>query len=467
MTILNEQQQTRAIEVLHEYLGAKKGEDGQTPVEADEILDINRKQLLEHKLVNIVDDYLNGRIELADFKTQVDSINKRNQYWGFKGPKGQMFFNMVVNVADDLDELDQELKAAIAVPVNEQIASSRIKTFTRYVNRLREDWLEEGNSKYKAPKMGSIVFFLSYFWQIQQAEIWPVYYTTAVNALSDMNIWVSSDNSADDYIAFKQINEELMVLFSQETGQQFNLYGVEHVLYFKSEAPYQPLKAAHDDDAPASLPSLKPEEPEEDYVEKHLTHLPDSYIPPIIAILPQIAQNSPELDEAAKRSGTSLPRAFEKNINVAFTILGYETKLLGQDAGRVPDGLARAEDDNYAIIWDAKVRANGYSMGTDDRTIKEYIITQSRDFRRKRSLRNIYYAIISSKFADDFDDSIRNIKMETDVSEVCLIEAGALVAMIDAKLRTPQQITLGADGLQRLFTTSGILTVDMVREYLY
>ena len=105
-------------------------------------------------------------------------------------------------------------------------------------------------------------------------------------------------------------------------------------------------------------------------------------------------------------------------------------------------------------------------MGTDERTIKEYIKSQSRDLKRRRGIRNIYYFIISSEFADDFDEAIRSIKMETDVNEVCLVEAEALVAMVEARLRAPLQVTLGPDGLQRLFTVSGVLSVETVNETL-
>ena len=172
------------------------------------------------------------------------------------------------------------------------------------------------------------------------------------------------------------------------------------------------------------------------------------------------------LIEAAKKSGTSIPNAFEKYINAAFTILGYETQLLGQGKGRVPDGLAITLDDAYAIIWDAKVRGDAYSMGTDDRTIREYINTQSRKLKKKGSIRNIYYAIVSSDFADDYDDAIRMLKMDTDVSEVILIEAEALVTIVEAKLRDPLFTTLGSDGIQRLFTASGILRADFVKEQM-
>jgi hypothetical protein len=172
------------------------------------------------------------------------------------------------------------------------------------------------------------------------------------------------------------------------------------------------------------------------------------------------------LEEAAKASGTSIVKAFEKSIYAAFTILGYETKLLGQGMGRVPDGLALEQDYSYAILWDAKIRESGYSMGTDDRTIREYVMSQSREFKRRRSLRNIYYVVVSSAFNDDYDDLIRSLKMETDTNEVCLLEAAALVAMVDTKLRNPLGLSLGPDGLQRLFSSSGIVTTDDVQQLL-
>jgi predicted site-specific integrase-resolvase len=108
------------------------------------------------------------------------------------------------------------------------------------------------------------------------------------------------------------------------------------------------------------------------------------------------------------------------------------------------------------------MRAAGYSIGTDDRTIREYIVTQSRDLKRKRSLRNVYYAIVSSAFSDDYDDMVRQIKMETDVNEVCLMEASSLVAMVEQKLRDPRTVTLGPNGMQRVLSGSGVVTANSV-----
>lgn len=455
---LTDEQKQRATEVMWEFVNAPAGPDGQTPLQADERLDADRVEVIEQQLKPLVTDYLEGRLPLAEFKSTVDGINKRHEHWGFRGIKGQMFFNMMTNVADDPLELDAELKAAITVPTSEDIARSRLLTFASYIRRLGEQHIEAGGTKHGRPQMGSVPLFVSYFWQIQDRTTWPMYYTNAVTTMVDLNLWEPTDNLADNYIQFKHIHEELAVVFSQAAGRPFTLYDVEHIFWFKGQKPFREPKPVEPGHPAAAVVSVEPEEA--------ISRLPESYVPPVVAVLPQMARNEAALVEAAKASGITLDRAFEKNVNAAFTILGYETKLLGQGQGRVPDGLALELDDSYAIIWDAKMRAEGYSMGVDDRTIREYVTTQSRELKRRRLLRNIYYAIISSGFKEDYDDVIRMVKMETDVNEVCLIEAEALVAMVDAKLRDPLQLTLGPDGVQRLFSTSGVLTSDSVREIL-
>lgn len=463
--MFSQEQLRQAIEVMQAYLIAPSDTEDRTVVEVADELDRKRVAIIENELKPLLSNYLAGLVPLPKFKTIVDGINKRNENWGFSGIKGQMFFNMLVNVADDEGECDQELKSAIEVPTNEEMAASRIKTFESYVRRLGHQHVEAGGSKHGRPKVNSVPFFLSYFWQIQQRDVWPIYYTNSVSVMTDLNLWQPTGELAADYITYKHINEELAEVFTREGGRAFGPYDVEHVFWFKGTTLYGAGKTPPKEKAGVVTTSREIEGYASKSIHDSTAHLrlPESYIPPIVAILPEMARNEPRLREAAKDSGTSLERAFEKSIDAAFTILGYETKLLGQGKGRVPDGLAISVDDSYAILWDAKMRGEGYSMGTDDRAIREYVMTQSRDFKKRRSLRNIYYFIISSEFADDYDDAIRSLKMETDVNEVCLVEADALVAMVDAKLRFPQDVSLGPDGLQRFFSVSGILSADFIR----
>lgn len=461
MSLLDDTQTVRAIKAMEAYLSAPPDKDSKkTPVQESADLDKNRHELIADRLLPALSKFFDGDMPLPEFKPEIDRLNKQNELWGFKGIKGQMFFNLIFNACLDESELTAELKSALECPTDEDMAKSRIRNFASYVRRIGDDHVAAGNSKASRPKPSSIPFFLSYFWQIQAPDKWPVFYTNSVQVLSDLNLYQQSDDLAQAYIDYTQLHVEIQAIFEKAAGKPFTLYDVEHVWWQVGQDKQVTQQSTA---LPSALPLVETAKisisPDQD-------RLPDSYVPPIISIIPRLAYNDGSLEAPAKASGTSVPRALEKSVHAAFTILGYETQLLGQGQGRIQDGLAIANDNAYAILWDSKARQNGYSMGTDDRTIREYITTQSRDIKRRRHLRNLYYVLISSGFKDEFDDLIRGLKMETEISEVVLVEAEALVVMVDAKLRDPNQLSLGPDGLQRLFCKSGILTAQNVREEL-
>lgn len=448
-----------AVEVMKSYLSSPPGQ-GRHSVSEQEARDQSRVSIIDEMLKPLVAKYLNNQIAVSDFKQQIDSINKRYNNWGFRGIKGQMFFNMLLNTANP-DEIDRTLKTALTVPTSEEEAARKLQMFQDYVVRVGQQFVDAGGSPHSKPKAGSVPFFLTYFWQIQQRDTWPVYYTNTVQTIESMNLWEETGNVGEDYLTYKRLHETLSRVFASEAGRTFSLYDVEHVFWFKGG---NRLSSVPKSDTSIETNAAKAAQ---DSVQRHPSvsensdTLPDSYLPPIISVIPRLALNEPELQDAARRSGTTLERAFEKCINAAFTVLGYETRLLGQGMGRVPDGQATATDDSYVVLWDAKARVDGYRMGTDDRAIKQYIETQTRNMKPGR-VRNIYYLIISSSFSDEFDELIRTLKMETNVNEVCLVEASALVAIVDQKLRAPLSISLGPDGIQRLFSASGIITVEDV-----
>ena len=97
----------------------------------------------------LVAGYLAGSIPLAEFKSKNDGLNKRNELWGFSGIKGQMFFNLLVNAAEDETEVDQELKAVLTDPVNE--LQQPIENFESYVKRIGEAVVKGGNSVHSRP----------------------------------------------------------------------------------------------------------------------------------------------------------------------------------------------------------------------------------------------------------------------------------------------------------------------------
>lgn len=462
MAILDDQRQERALRAMHDYLSATPLPSGKTyPEEAAERDDV-RRALIKDELKPRIEDFLAGKMPLVEFKSQIDGLNKRHLNWGFRGIKGQMFFNMVVRTARDQTELLDRLKAALRLPETEARAREQLTAFSDYVTQIGEEHCANGGAKAQRPKLGSVGFFVSYFWQIQNWQEWPVFYTNSLQVLDNLSLWQRTGEIGEDYLLFKHIHEELAQLFAAKSGEAFDLYRVEHVLWQKGGNPYLSVKTGANNPVEEKKPierRVKPILAAEDGI-------PGSYVPPIVAALPLIGRNDPLMVEAAKTSSISLERAFEIAINAAFTILGYETKLLGQGRGRVPDGVAVDTEDSYAIIWDAKLRTDGYNMGTDDRAIREYISSQYRDLKKRYSTRNIYYAIVSSRFHNDCNEIIQALKMQTEIREVILIEADALVAMVDLKLREPNEVVLGPDGIQRLFSSSGILTAQNVHGVL-
>jgi len=227
------------IEVMQLYLNAPPNEDGQTPSQIYQDGDKDRATLIDNTLKPLVEEYLAGKVNLETFKPKNDGINKEHRRWGFQGIKGQMFFNLVVKVAGDLAECDKEIRSAIAVPANEEVARSQLNTFAGYVRRIGDAHVKAGGTKHGRPNPSSIPFFLSYFWQVQDRGTWPIYYTNSVETMRKLGIWKPSGDLADDYIAFKHLNHELALKFSQASGKEFDLYGVEHVFWLFGEHPFE------------------------------------------------------------------------------------------------------------------------------------------------------------------------------------------------------------------------------------
>jgi hypothetical protein len=404
------------------------------------------------EVLDILHSYLSGNTPLADFKSKIDSINKRNRHWGFKGINGQMYFNVLLKlseIAGKVKELDHLLKESLPVPRKPNGASTAIRTLADFSKDLAVH-VTDGRG---APKVGSICFFLSYFWQIQSPEVYPVYYTSMTSVLQEYNLWAPTDDVGANYESFFELNQELVKLFSAEAKRSLTLWDVEHAFWYMSQPA--PMSGQS---APAALPDSgagKTSVPQ--------MHLPDGYIPPIVSILPGLAANDPELAETCRALGSSIEKTFEIRLDVLFKMLGYETESLGQGHGRVPDGVAICNDFHYAIVYDAKVRQQPYAMGTDERAIREYI-ARSAERLKKKGIRNIYFMLVSSTFDSDHNDTIRSLKLDTEAREILLVEAAALVALLEARLRDPS-LTLGPDGIQRLYAESGVITEVDAREF--
>lgn len=155
-------------------------------------------------------------------------------------------------------------------------------------------------------------------------------------------------------------------------------------------------------------------------------------------------------------------REFEKGVNLVFQMLGFDVTDYGQGTGRNPDGVAKENQKRYAILIDSKSRKDNYKIGTEDRKFIEYIKTFSEPLR-KAGFSNIYFLIVSSSFDTISPTSIKNIRVETQVTTT-LLTSRLLLKLLSNKIQTPRLFDLKK--FQELFIEDGEITEKKIDKYI-
>jgi hypothetical protein len=367
---------------------------------------------------------------------------------------GMMFFNMLYNSSDDIEYTAGILRDSITAP--EDRDENEIRRKIGQLETRVEELRNSADDLRKAPRAGSIPYFLSYFWQIQKPDTYPIYYNSMVNALSDLAIWEADEDLQSNYVSFMELNEEIRNILSDHADEDIHLWDIEHAFWFWQQR----------------------EKFEEDTEEKEpvtggtsvgvgkTKTVPDSYIPPIVSVLPELSRRE---DGIAEMTGQSVETLFENRLAKCFEMLGFEVDNLGQGRGRRPDGIAKNEKDRYAIIYDAKSTEDSFSLNTaQERKFQDYINREVPKLRRQ-GFQNVYFAVISSEFDGEAKEVIKSLKIGTDIQEVLLMEAEALLKILEKDLRDVEfDLGSGYDraGFQDILTESGILDTGKVQEEL-
>ena len=174
---------------------------------------------------------------------------------------GQMFFNLLTKfgeVAGALRELDVLRKQSLPLPKNVATASEVIDRFAGFVSEVATHAADRRG----APKAGSTVFFLSYFWQIQSPDQYPVYYRSMTGVLQERNLWAPADELGASYESFFELNHTLVQLFGGAANRAVTLWDVEHAFWYASQPgsltkePPPPPKPGPGPDKPEPASSL-------------------------------------------------------------------------------------------------------------------------------------------------------------------------------------------------------------------
>lgn len=232
---------------------------------------------IEH-LQSFIHKFINSEIDIYEFKTTVDSYNKRNNLWGFTAMKGQMFFNQLVKTSsDNINELVQLLKKCITKPTDLNDALEKIKHLEKFVRSI----YDVATDRRKAPKPGAVSYFLSYFWQIHEYKKWPIHYTSLTKAYQEIGIWKDFNKQSEGYKFFYEINDEVKSILTKYSNKKLTHWDIECAFWnFKGN----PNHTAKIDKKPIKIDN-EIVEPEEPSIIKHASFELADYLIPKVARL--------------------------------------------------------------------------------------------------------------------------------------------------------------------------------------
>lgn len=391
--------------------------------------ELDQNRIAEIKVLKgIIDDFINRKIDFKSFKSTLDGENKRNNLWGFPAIKGQMFFNQLTNSQpDDLEPLRNLLSKCISEPSDIEDAKEKIQSLEKFVLKI----YNEADDKRKVPKPSSIPYFLSYFWQIHNYSKWPIYYTSLINSLRDLGLWKQLKSENESYEYFYSITNKIKDYLESYSKEQLTHWDVEHCFWWSQQKKKNSATKRGG---------------------KTMSFELNEYIPPIISNLVEKGQQKGE-------SRTSKGIEFEKQVSLGFKMLDFDVEELGQGRGREPDSIVTDRPENTVFIVDAKVRPEGYSIGVDDRAIKEYI-NKHLPKLKKEGYKKTGFIIVSSKFKGDPNKFVDDITLETEIKRLTLLTSEALLYLVAFKLKDGRRTT----DIENVLLQNGIVDAKSVIE---
>lgn len=379
-------------------------------------------------LTEIVLQFQNGELSVGEFKTTIDSFNKRNNLWGFTAIKGQFFFNQLTKNLDDsgISKLENLLKETISEPKDIKDALSKIEKLEKHCQNL----YSKAKDKRLVPNPKSVGYFLSYFWQVADNTKWPIYYTASIQALDEIGLWEEKPVQKDNYELFYSLNAEIKSLLKDYANKEISNWEVEHAFWhFRGN----PNKKTEDKKVKPIIVEQPPKETDDKTLIVNASFDLSDYIIPKVSKLV-------ELGNATDKSASLKGFEFEKIVAEIFEQLDFEVISLGQGTGRNPDAIIKFREENTAFLVDAKAYNSGYSLGTDDRAIREYINHYCPKLK-KEGYQKIGFIIVSNEFKTNFDNFINEITWNTDIKRFILLTSEALLYLLAFKTKNKLSLT--------------------------
>lgn len=161
-----------------------------------------RRVVAQQGLLELLDGYLEGRIDTERFRSIFDSRTRGDwDLFGIKGFSGAMFLNMLVKYIPNQEVLTDHLRMVLPAPESAHSGREKMGRLQRFI----DDLIASGEVLKSQLQPAHIPFFVSAWWHLQNTERWPVFYISARKALELEKLYSPTRNPVEDYFTFRDV----------------------------------------------------------------------------------------------------------------------------------------------------------------------------------------------------------------------------------------------------------------------
>ncbi len=176
----------------------------------------DRRKIVANEMSDFMNDYINGRIELEEFRSIYDKKTRKEwDVFGLKGMSGAMFLNQCCKNLPDGAKLDLELKYLLPCPKELSEAREKLNRFFSYL----EDAAQSSAVSLKHLNPSRSIFFTSSWWHILNIESWPIYYPNTRRAFEAEDLWTPEKNIVDAYLVFRVIYNKIRTALATKSWE--------------------------------------------------------------------------------------------------------------------------------------------------------------------------------------------------------------------------------------------------------
>jgi MoxR-like ATPase len=184
------------------------------------------------RLRAMLERFLRAETGLVQFAKESQDFSFAEPHWGFKS-FAQMQLNQYVKVAVSanlVDEAEGVLRSALAAPSGEDEARSALVAVAGLTQRLKEEAERLGGLG--KPARGRVPFVVSYFWEAQDRDRWPIAYPASTGVLEEHGLYRENPDPAESYLTFR---EAILGLAAELGGDAWDVEALLWVLRPKDE----------------------------------------------------------------------------------------------------------------------------------------------------------------------------------------------------------------------------------------